>query len=224
MIRRIKSFQQTGYYAQYWWTQDDGNFANATDNQPYYGCHPYPSNQANTGTSHIWEVAAEAGDFFDANGSTTPANGTSVTKDTYYTQVLRVTVNGDSTKTLRFWYDIVNDSATYIERSFSATYGASLAALDFAVVIGDSPWYASFQHERASMDLASIKIIMDNLSDADAASEAADMSQLVTAAATAAIWWGKTGFDDVDDLTCDYGTARAFAWTDASNKGSVVAI
>jgi hypothetical protein len=40
---------------------------------------------------------------------------------------------------------------------------------------------------------------------------------MVTSAGQSGIWWGKNGFNSVNDLTCSYGTGRSFTRNDASN-------
>lgn len=66
----------------------------------------------------------------------------------------------------------------------------------------------------------SIKIFSAVLSEADMLSESQNFNTVVTSAGQSAIWWGKNGFLDIDDLTCDYGTGRQFAWANA-NKGTL---
>lgn len=225
VIRRIRTEQQTGYYAQFWWSQDDGSFGFDETTLPYWGAHPYPTNKSNTGTSHVWEVASQAGDFFDnfdVSGSIDTGDGLAVVHDTWLTQALRVTHNG-GTKTIRFYPDL-SDTDFFVQYTTTSGYGDSPdSGTDFAVTIGDSPWFAGFQHERFGGDLAWIKIIAKSMSDADILLEAADKDTLVTADAQNNIWWGKNGFTNVDDLTCDFGTGRSFTRDDDSDVLELVA-
>lgn len=223
VIRRVRTLQQTGYYAQLWWCRDDGSFVLSNDS-PYVGAHPYPSNSANTGTSHVHEIATSiGGDFFNEAGSTSPANGTSVTKDVWYTQAVRVTYNsGDDTKTVRYYPDLANTS-DYVEVGLDSSYGASLAGgVNFAFIIGDSPWFAGNQHERFGGDLAWQKTIAKSMSEADILLEAANSGALVTSDALSANWWSKNGFDSVDDLTDDFGSGRSLTRVDTSNLLTLV--
>jgi hypothetical protein len=132
-----------------------------------------------------------------------------------------VTRNGDTTVTLRFYMDLPNvDNHHVIQRQTAAGYGTGSPPSP-QLTIGDSPWYPNFQHETFSGVLGPIKIFDKVLSEADTVSEAGDMTQLVTGDGAAHIWWGKTSFDTVDDLTCDYGTRRSFTWSDASHKATL---
>lgn len=222
IIRRIKCAQQTGYYAQIWWSEGGGAFLPA---KGYWGIHPYPQSANNTGTTHWWEIAApNGGDYMFtrvAGGTTKKA----VAQDTWFTQALRIDYNGGSPKLIFYTALSSTADADVIE------YTLASGALDSGnnptnpvLMIGDSPWYAGYQHERASMQMSGIKIVATLLSEADTLSEAADMSQLVTSAGQGAIWWGKNNFETVDDLTCDYGTGRTFVWADTGNKGTVTAL
>jgi hypothetical protein len=136
---------------------------------------------------------------------------------------MRITRADANSKTLTCYFNLPNvDAANRIGVNVTtAGYGESDPPSP-VLMIGDSPWFADFQHERASMVLDAIKIFTPALSEADMASEATDFSQLVTSAGQSNIWWGKNGFSDVDDLTCAFGTGRAFAWANA-NKGTLVA-
>ena len=220
VIRKLKGYQQTGYYARIWYTRNDTTFDGKC-----WGAHPYPTSQDNTGTTHIDEIAAESGDWFNSAGSSTPGDGHTVTQNTTVTQALRCTYVNGSSHILRDYHSLPNvTSADYIEREITGVGFMDTMSNGSQFVIGDSPWYASFQHERASMDLYAIKIIGAALTEADILSEAADMNSLVTAAGIASIWWGKNNFTSVDDLTCDYGTGRSFTRSDSSNLLSVVAV
>lgn len=217
-IWRYRPVQQTGYYVTFWWSNNGSFLWDGGGSNSYYGCHPYPTTGNSSGTSHYWELAGMA----SGNDSVNTLSGSPLTvvKDEWYTQALRITVNGDGTKTGRFYIDLPSTANGNIIQTTATSGWGETNPPSPAVTFGDSPWYASFGHERMSGQLGQVKIFSSVLSEADMLDEAADMSQLVTAAGEAAIWWGKAGFADVDDLTCDYGTARSFAWAN-SNKAAL---
>lgn len=210
--------QQTGYYVTFWWSNDGSFLWDGGNSNTYVGAHPYPQSGSNSGTTHWWEIAGmESGaDWTDTLAGTKKT----VVKDVKYTQALRITVNGDGSKTARFYTSLPSvANADVIVGTATSGWGESNPPSP-CLTFGDSPWYASFQHERMSGLLGRVKIIAKSLSESDLLAEAADMSGLKTADGLANIWWGKTTFDSVDDLTCDYGTGRSFAWADASNKAT----
>lgn len=220
VIRKLKGHQQTGYFARIWYTRNDTTF----DGQ-CWGPHPYPFSQDNTGTVHIDEIAAESGDWFNSVGSSTPSDGHTVTQEAIVTQAFRGTYVNGSSHVLRDYHSLPGvSSSDYIQRTITGSGFMDTMSNGSQLVIGDSPWFASFQHERASMDLYAIKIIGAAMTEADILSESADMSRLVTTTAQASIWWGKKSFATVDSLTCDFGTGRAFTRVDSSNLLSVVAV
>jgi hypothetical protein len=222
VIRKVQIIQQTGYYALFWWGQ--GGTGTFDPTAGYWGGHPYPTTGDNSGTSHVWEVATAAGDFFNSAGSSDVGQGTAVTKGVTYIQAIVVTRANASSKTIRFYFDLPNvDSGHYVERTVTiADYGETDPPSP-KVTIGDSPWYSHYQHERASCVLDAQKIFNEPLTDVDdVLAEAADFSQIVTSAGQSALWWAKNGFLTIDDLTCDFGTGRSFAWANA-NKGTLVA-
>jgi hypothetical protein len=215
--QRVTSPSQQGYYAQFWWCRGDGLF---TTGDGYWGMHPYPTTSTNLGTSHIWEIAIAGGDYIDAFGNQpgVQTNAIAVAYGSVLKQVMIVTRQGVSQKTLTFYPDATNTaSPNFIQRvAIEVNYGETDPASP-KVVIGDSPWFAGFQHERFGGTLDAIKIITPALSLADAISEVNDFSRMVTSAGQSGIWWGKNGFNSVNDLTCSYGTGRTFTRTDASN-------
>lgn len=220
VIRKLKGHQQTGYYARIWYTRNDTTF-----DGDCWGVHPYPFSQNNTGTVHIDEIAADHGDTFNSAGSGTPADGHTVTQEAIVTQALRCTYVSGSNHVLRDYHSLpAVTSDDYIQQAVTPSGFMDSMPNGSQLVIGDSPWFASFQHERASMDLYAIKIFAAALSEADILSESADMSQIVTANGLSSIWWGKRSFASVDSLTCDFGTGRAFTRDDSSNLLSVVAV
>lgn len=232
IIRRIRPLlrpsisaqDQVGYWAQFWYTDDSSFEDSKTGGKGYIGFHPYPlpPNNNNTCTGPWgWEVASDdGGDFY-----TTDAAGTAdVVLGEWRTQILTVTRAGVNSKTAKFYVAAPStDAADIVTAAITAaSYGENdPPQVNPQLTIGDSPWYGTYQHERASCEHGEIKIIMGALSEADALAEAANMNQLVTSAAQSGIWWGKRGFISIDDLTCDYGTGRAWVWADTGNKGSL---
>jgi len=183
--------------------------------------HPYPP--TNTVAAWNWEIATATGGDFDDN-----INGAPYTfvPNAWYVQGMRVTRNGDATKTLRFYPELPSvDNDHVIQYVNAAGFGESYPT-NTALTIGDSPWWAEggLQHETFAGILGPIKIFDKVLSEADMLSEAADFTQLATVDGAAHIWWGKTSFDTVDDLTCDFGTGRSFVWFDAGYKATLAVI
>lgn len=209
LIWRIKYRQHTGYYVNWWYGPYSSFFWDGGSPGSYYGCHPYPPD-GSSGTTHNWEIAIEGGDTQNTLGGSPKA----VVKDVWFTQGVRITYNGDNTKTLRFYTALPSTAAGDVIQHVAGTgYGGSYAS-DHALYFGDSGWTGP-GNERMSGTLGQVKIIAKVLSEADLLSEAADMTQLITADAIANIWWGKNTFATVDDLTCDYSTGRSFAWVGA---------
>lgn len=214
ILRRIKPVQQTGYYAQFWYTPILSGPAAPINGEAYFGVHPYPTTQSTAGTSHWWEIAMIGGDFIDYQGNAA-GGGTpiSVTNGQWYTQACRVDYNG-GTPIVTFWVDLptTTNGAKIIK---SASLGTTNHT--YKLVIGNSPWMTSYQEERASCQHGQIKIFATALSESDIVSESDSMTTLATSAGQSAIWWGKKGFASVDDLTCDYATGRSFTRNDSSN-------
>lgn len=227
VIRRIKltSGGQPGYYAQFWYTDNDSfeeskEFAGT--HYGYYGFHPYPQAEPRTSdTDHYWEIAGDDGGDFTLNGEGNPIT---VVKGEWYVQALRVTRAGASDKTLVMYYNLPSvANADVITANFTfSNFGENDPPQQSPqLTIGDSPWFATYQHEKFCGQQGQIKIFDKVLSQADVLSEAANMNVLVTSEGMSNIWWGKKGFTSVDDLTCDYGTGRSWTWIDTSNKGTL---
>lgn len=217
-VWKVKPHQQTGYYAFWWWSVNGDFLWDGGSSNTYYGCHPYPQSGTNAGTTHWWELATGGGDRVDTRAST----NVTVTQESTRTQGLRVIYNGDNTKTMVFYLNLPSvANGDVIEYTVAASWGETYPG-STAFTIGDSPWYASYQHERASCDMDSFKIFATLLSEADMLDEAANFNSVQTAGGLASIWWGKNGFASLDDLTCSYGTGRTFAWADGGNKGTLV--
>lgn len=217
-IWRVKYRQQTGYYVLFWHGQGDGGF---NPSKAYYGCHPYPTTQNNTGTVHNWELAAEGGDY-----QVTRAGGTKeVVKDVWFTQGLRVDYNGGSPRMI-FYTDLPSTAnADVIERVLAAGYlDAANDPPGPVLIFGDSPWKAGgYQEERLSGAVSHLKIFSTLKSEADMLTEAASLNTIPTG--TANLWYWKNNFETVDDLASDAGgTGPAFVYHDTANKCTLEAL
>jgi hypothetical protein len=208
---KIMPRQQTGYYVTFWWSNNgsflwDGGTANS-----YYGAHPYPTSGSVSGTTHWWEIATDYGaDKF----ATRAGINKLVVKDRWYSQALRVMRNSDGTKTLVFYTELPSTAdADVIEWTVPSTYGETNPPSP-ALTVGDSPWYASFQHERLSGIVRGFKFFNRVLSEADTVAEAGS-DALVTSAGQANIWWKKIN-PTPDDLVCEAGTGRTPAWAETT--------
>lgn len=204
--------QQTGYYVCFWYGPYSTFLWDGGSPNTYYGAHPYPPGGSGDATQR-WEIASGGGD----TTNTLAGFPVDVNKGPWYTQALRVIYNGDNTRTLRFYRALPSlADADIIEVTEPSTYGNTYAS-DQALYFGDSGW--SIGNERLSGTLGRVKIFDKVLSEAHMLLEADDMTQL-TSGNDSNIWWGKTSFETVDDLTCDYGTGRAFSWV-GSDKATL---
>lgn len=222
VVARIRVRNSIGYRSLLIWSRGDGGFLGSDG---YWIWTAYPQSQTNSGTSWWWELAINAGDIIDWQGSGA-GSGTPipVTLNRPYDQGLTITRANANSKTLKSYVDLPNTGTnSYIQwTETSAGYGET-APTTPKLTMGDSPWYSIFQHERAGMDLDSIKIMTPAITESEMLAERSDMSRMVTPAGQSAIWWGKNGFSSIDDLTCSFGTGRTWAWADAANKGTLVA-
>lgn len=233
VVRKIKtkSTLQPGYTAQIWWSRADGSFEGTTSGN--WGMHPYPArgydltnNYGPSGSGYfIHELATAGRDVVETNtqwatgdnpSAPTLNRGYAVTANTTYLQGIRITRNSASSKTLIYYFKLPNvgasDQISWTETS--SNYGESNPPSP-KLTIGDSPWYAAFQHERADCILDGIKIFNAVLTQQQMLDESADFSRIVTSAGQAAIWWGRNGFDsghatNGGTILCHYGTGRSF--------------
>lgn len=212
-VWRIKPRQQSGYYVTFWWSNNGSFLWNGGSPNSYYGAHPYPQSASKTGTTHWWEVASNYG-----GDETVTRAGTkkTVVQDVWYTQALRVTYNGDGTKTLVFYIALPSTaSADVIEETVPAGYG-NVNPPSPALTFGDSPWWVSFQHERLSGVLRGIKIFNKVLNESDTLAEAAADS-VVTAAGAANVWYMNIN-PTPDDISDKSGAGHHPAWADPGNR------
>ena len=211
VIRRVyvNSSPGPGYKAMIWYTRGDPVFDGGN-----WGFHPYPVGGGTSTTSWIWEIAAATQDI-----TATRAGGTrAVTTGRWYLQALRMRRNSSSSRDITAWLDLPSTATNnIIDSGDLGSLGEGGLAATPQLVIGDSPWYPSYQNERFGGRQAEIKIIAKALSDSDCVIEATNMNVLMTPDAQNWIWWGKRGFVSLDDLTCDFGTNRAFTRSDPSS-------
>lgn len=218
---RVAQRAQTGYYVTLWWAQGDGGFTSAAQ---YVGGHPYPKVGNNTGTTHRWEIAAPSGgDYFDTRA------GLGTSKDVVYgvwrTQALRVVRNANTSKTYTFYMDLPSVAPADVLEWTSGTGGdvAETPPPSPKLTIGDSPWYASYQHERLSGLFGELIIEAAAKTEAEILAQAADLKHL-TSAFSASVWFFKPGWRTVDDVTCEAGTGHAFHWADSAHKATLGAL
>jgi len=178
-IFKVRPKQQTGYYTTFFWGNDDGAGDISTFNwdgggaNTYYGMHPYPPGSS-SGTTHNWEVSVEASDY--QNGP--------VTKDAWYTQVVRVWSDG-SGKHHEFYWDWPNTDAAHKVTRTSPTSWGNATPPSPALTFGDAPWQPG--REMCSCTLRNIQIYSGLLSLTDIQSEI--NSPQSTAAGIASIWY-----------------------------------
>jgi hypothetical protein len=215
---RVNQRAQTGYYVTLWWSQGDGGF---TPSAQYVGGHPYPNVANNTGTTHRWEIAAPSGgDYFDTRaGSNTSKD---VVYDVWRVQAVRVVRNNNASKTYTFYTDLPSIDPMDVLEWTSGTGGdvAETPPPSPTITIGDSPWYAGYQHERLSGLFGELIIDAAARSEAEILEQAQDMQHL-TSAFAADVWYFKPGWRTVDDVTCEGGTGRSLHWADSANKATL---
>lgn len=218
---RIHQRAQTGYYVTLWWAQGDGGF---TPGAQYVGGHPYPKAGNNTGTVQRWEIAAPSGgDYFDTRA------GLGTSKDVVYgvwrTQALRVVRNANASKTYTFYTALPSVAPVDVLEWTSSTGGdvAETPPPSPKLTIGDSPWFASYQHERLSGLFGELIIEAAARSEAEILAQAADLKHL-TSAFAANVWYWKPGWRSVNDVACEAGTGRSLYWADGAHKASLGAL
>ncbi len=203
-IWKYKPRQQAGYYVTLWWASNDGVFY---PSKVYYGAHPYPVGSGNTTLNHYWELAGmESGADFVITNSGSPKT---VVKDVWYTQALQIIDNGNDTRTATFY---INLPSTAPEDIITHTSNSSFSEIPAspALIFGDSPWYAGYQHERLSGILRGIKIFNKGLSQIDILSEAAN-DNLVTSEGIANVWYMNIN-PTPDDISDKSGKNHHPAW------------
>jgi hypothetical protein len=209
-IWEVRPDQQTGYYTTFFWGNNSGS-AWPVNNEQYYGFHPYPDNGVN-GVNHNWEASINFNDYITDDN----ANNTSVVKGVRYLQAAKVIKSG-GTITAKFWWNLP-DTTKVITVSFSDNYNVNTAP---ALIIGGAPWDDGLENLGGAFRRC--KFFNTGLTEADIFSEAANMTQLVTAAGLSNIWFGKTNWSSINDLSCNYSTGRALVWNDTGNKATWVA-
>jgi hypothetical protein len=208
---KLRPRQQTGYYVTFWWSNGGSFLWDGGSPNSYYGAHPYPTSGSASGTSHNWEIATDYGGDYQVTRAGSPK---AVVKGQWYTQALRVTRNSNGTKTLVFYINLPSTAdADVIEVTVASGYGETNPPSPM-LTIGDSPWYAGFQHERLSGVVRGFKIFNRVLSESDMLLEAAS-DALVTSAGRANIWWKKIN-PTPTDLLCEAGTGRNPVWAETT--------
>lgn len=212
-IWKYRPRQQTGYYVTMWWSNNGSFLWDGGGSNTYYGGHPYPQNSANTGTTHWWETAG--GDSGADLLLTLAGTNRVVIKDVWHTQAMRVIVNGDGSKTIRFYLDLPNLANNDImQKGVLSTWGETNPPSP-ALTFGDSPWYASFQHERMSGIFRGLKIFSRTLSEAEMLTEAG-----ADPVVTSGIWYSNIN-PTPDDITDKSGQGHHFIWADPANKATL---
>jgi hypothetical protein len=218
---RVNLRAQTGYYVTLWWAQGDGGF---TPGAQYVGGHPYPRAGNNTGAVQRWEIAAPSGgDYFDTRAG--PGTSKDVVYGPWRTQALRVVRHANGSKTYTFYTELPSLAPVDVLEWTSGTGGdvAETPPPEPKITIGDSPWYASYQHERLSGLLGELLIEAAARSEEEIVAQSANLKQL-TPAFAADIWYFKPGWRAIDDLTCEAGTGRRFSWADPARTAILAAL
>jgi hypothetical protein len=215
-IWKYRPRQQAGYYVTFWWSNNGSFLWNGGSPNSFYGAHPYPQGGGTGTTAHFWEIASGyGGDYVTTRAGSTKT----VVKDQWYTQALRVTRNANGTKTLVFYTALPSvANSDVIQTTVPADYG-EINPPSPALTFGDSPWYASFQHERLSGVLRGIKIFNKVLSESDMLAEAA-ADALVTNEGQANIWYMNIN-PTPSDISDKSGAGHHPAWADPNNRASL---
>ncbi|WP_341892057.1 hypothetical protein [Variovorax sp. YR752] len=211
---KIRPRQQNGYYATFWWS-NDGNFTwNNGSSDSYYGAHPYPRGGGASTAVHDWELAGM--DYGTDTINTRAGIAHELEVDRWYSQALVITANGDGTHTAHFYIDLPSTRASdVIEVTAPSYFGVDTPPAP-ALTFGDSPWFASYQHERLSGVLRGLKIFATTLSQADVLSEAAADS-LVTSAGRSSVWYANPN-PAPGDISDKSGAGHHPSWVDSSNR------
>lgn len=217
-IWEITPAQQSGYYTTFF--HGDNTVVTGGVYNPayrYFGCHPYPDGGVigeNYPTTHKWEISAHTADYVTDDN----ANSTVVVKGVKYLQAAVVSSSGGN-YTIKFYWNLPSTSKVITFPDFPTADTSNPPNPCF--VIGGAPWSTAF--ENLSGDFGRLKIIAAALSQADVLSESGNLASLQTSSGIANIWFGKTNWRSLTDLTCDYGTGHAFAWADSANKATLAA-
>jgi hypothetical protein len=215
-VWQVRPRQQTGYYVTFWWSNNGSFLWNGGSPNSYYGAHPYPQAGNSSGTSHWWEIATS----FGGDATTTLAGSRkTVAQNTWYSQALRVQYNPNGTKTLTFYTALPSTApADVIETTVPANFG-NVDPPNPAITFGDSPWWASFQHERLSGVLRGVKIFNKLLSETDTLSEAASDS-LASPDGRANVWYANPN-PTPSDISDKSGRNNNPTWADPNNRASL---
>jgi len=216
-IWKYKPRQQAGYYVTLWWSNNGVFTWNGGKSDSYYGAHPYPRGGGTSTTSHDWEIGGM--DYGSDFTNTLAGAPKPVVKDRWYTQALRITVNGDGTRTARFYTDLPSTAPADVIQAVAPSYFGNSIPPQPALTFGDSPWYADYQHERLSGVLRGIKIFNKVLSEADTLAEAGS-DALVTSAGLTNVWYMNIN-PTPDDISDKSGKGHNPAWAQPANKATL---
>lgn len=203
-IWEITPTEQTGYQTTFFYGEIDGGFGSFNAAYRYVGFNLYIDNK--------WEISADGDDFTTDDN----AHDTTVEWGRKYLQAGTVEVVG-ANYIIKFYWDLP-DIAKVISASVP-TGNYSTPPIP-GITIGGNDWAPNT--ENLSGKYQRNKMFDAILTPSDIQDEAADLSQLVTAAGIANIWFGKRNWGSNTDLTCDYGTGHALAWADSGNKATLV--
>lgn len=239
LIRKIKtkSVMQVGYNAIDWMSQDDGGFGGSS--QGNVGAHGYPVEGFDTapntnnygGQGHfLHEIATFGLDVVTASGEAWVSNdnsafsgtnfeaitkGTRILPNTVYVQAVRAVRNSATSKVITYYWNLPSLTDKIEVTITDAAYGETQPP-NMALIKGDSPWFATFQHERADCFYDAWIHFAAALSDSTIQAQSQNFSYLVNAEAQAAVWHGRNGFDaghivDGASVPCHFGTGRSFS-------------
>lgn len=209
-VWRVLYRQHTGYYVNFWYGPYSSFLWDGGAPGTYVGCHPYPETGGSAGTVHNWEIAIDGGDTQVTLGGAVKQ----VVKDKWFTQGMRLWVNGDSTVTVRFYTELPSTAnSDIIEDTVGTTYGTTYSA-DHAISLFDSGWSAGNERQNGIYD--AIKIFPLDIGETALLAEGAEIKRKAT---TNSIWWGKSNFRGPDDGLCDYGTGRRFTYVNDQRPG-----
>lgn len=218
---RVKFRAQTGYRVVDWLCRADGSIDPPDgDGNFYVGGHPYPQNGANTGTSWYHEVASHGADQIN----TLAGGPVAVDLDRWYSQALVVTDNGSGGMFALLYFDLESISnATKILLEVPDAGYVGTTPSNFKLIIGDSPWFASYQHERLGGSLGPYLRVDRAMSEAEVGAQGANLFAL-TPASLANLWFYKRTWRSVNDMTCDGGSGRVLTKVDSASQFQVEAI
>lgn len=229
-IWRYNPRQQTGYYVVAWHSPNTGSW----DGGAYsFGTHPWPGSDCATnangqalngtgssGTAHCWEVAGTGGavDWLISGPGLGSGTGITVTKDIWYVQARRVRTGGSCGSDYEHSYfpDLLNNPSQVINVCLASITGAGSTP---AFYFGSSDWSASgsTNEETLGGKLRGIQLYSTGLSDADIATEAANITSNTpqTSAGISNVWYMNQN-PRPSDVTDKSGAGHDPSWVNAN--------